>query len=90
VLDHYNKDYLVNLNKACHSRNIGFIIAGNLGLYGYSFVDFGEQHKIFDPTGEEPKIVHFIGITQEEKGIVFLDDKGNKHGLNDGDTVVLR
>lgn len=41
VIDQYNKDYLVQLNKATHSKGIGFILAGNLGLYGYTFVDFG-------------------------------------------------
>lgn len=64
MIDLYNKDYLVQLNKATHSKGIGFILAGNLGLYGYTFVDFGEKHKIFDPTGEEAKLIHIAGITQ--------------------------
>jgi ubiquitin-activating enzyme E1 len=51
VLDHYDRNYLVNLNKAFHKKNLGFILAGNLGLYGYTFVDFGESHRIFDGTG---------------------------------------
>lgn len=29
----------------------GFVLAGNLGLYGYTFIDFGQNHRIFDPTG---------------------------------------
>jgi hypothetical protein len=28
-------------------------------------VDFGEAHKVFDLTGEESKIIHIAGITQE-------------------------
>jgi hypothetical protein len=35
-----------------HSKNLGFLLAGNLGLYGYTFVDFGDNHRIFDATGE--------------------------------------
>lgn len=35
-----------------------------MGLYGYTFVDFGEDHKVFDLTGEEPKLIHIAGITQ--------------------------
>jgi len=35
-----------------HSKNLGFLLAGNLGLYGYTFVDFGDHHRIFDATGE--------------------------------------
>jgi ubiquitin-activating enzyme E1 len=42
---------LIQLNKACHAKNIGFVLAGNLGLYGYAFVDFGEAHRVFDATG---------------------------------------
>lgn len=51
-MDNYDRNYLVALNKACHEKNVAFILAGNLGLYGYTFVDFGEAHKVFDGTGE--------------------------------------
>ena len=89
ILDHYNRDYLVNLNKKFHQKNLGFIYAGNLGLYGFAFVDFGDAHKIFDGTGEECKTCHIAGITKEERGLVCLhEDK--KHGMNDGDTVQFR
>jgi ubiquitin-activating enzyme E1 len=47
-----------------HGKNLGFILGGNLGLYGYTFVDFGEKHRIFDATGEESKNIHIAGITQ--------------------------
>ncbi len=52
IIDHYDREYLVALNKALHAKNLGFIVAGNIGLYGYTFVDFGENHRIFDGTGE--------------------------------------
>ena len=64
-------------------------MAGNLGLYGYTFVDFGDAHRIFDATGEETRTIHIAGITQEEKGLVCLHEE-KKHGLNDGDTVTFR
>ena len=51
VLDSYNRDYLVKLNKAVREKHHGFIYGGNLGLYGFTFVDFGEKHKIIDGTG---------------------------------------
>jgi ubiquitin-activating enzyme E1 len=64
-------------------------LAGNLGLYGYTFVDFGEAHTVFDLTGEESKLIHLAGITREEKATVYLhEDK--RHGLNDGDTVEFK
>ncbi len=64
AIDNYDKEYLIKLNKECHKNKIGFIAAGNLGLYGYTFVDYGEAHRILDATGEEPKSIHIAGITQ--------------------------
>lgn len=40
-VDNYDKNYLIKLNEACRKNNIGFIVSGSLGLYGYMFVDFG-------------------------------------------------
>lgn len=89
MLDIYDKEYLINLNKACREKNIGFIYAGNLGLYGFTFVDLGDNHKVSDQTGEQEKLIHISGISKDEVGLVYLhEDK--KHGLNDGDTVVFR
>ena len=53
------------MNKACRNNKVGFIYAGNLGLYGYTFVDFGDAHRVFDQTGEETKMIHIVGITQD-------------------------
>lgn len=89
VLDKYDRDYLIDLNKNCRDKNVGFIYAGNLGLYGFTFIDFGENHRIIDPTGEECKSVHIAAITQEERGLVCLHEE-KKHGLNDGDTISFR
>jgi len=47
----FNRDALVKYNEFCHENNIGFIYAGELGLYGFTFVDFGNDHKVFDQTG---------------------------------------
>lgn len=52
VHDNYNREYVTKLNQACREKNIGFVLAGNLGLYGYTFVDYGENHRVFDATGE--------------------------------------
>jgi ubiquitin-activating enzyme E1 len=89
VLDNYDRNYLIKLNKATHYKGLGFLYAGNLGLYGFTFIDFGESHRIFDATGEESKTVHIAGITKEEKGLVCLHEE-KRHNLNDGDTVSFR
>lgn len=41
VLDNYDKEFLVRFNKKARDNNVGFIYGGNLGLYGFVFVDFG-------------------------------------------------
>ena len=80
---------MIKLNKKCREKEVGFILSGNLGLYGYGFVDFGNNHTIFDKTGEEPKEIHISGITQEKKGVVCLHDE-KKHGLSDGDIIEFK
>jgi ubiquitin-activating enzyme E1 len=89
IIDHYNREYLLELGKIAHGKGIGFILAGNLGLYGYTFVDFGESHTVLDGTGEEARAIHVAGITLDEQGLVCLHE-GKRHGLNDGDSVVFR
>lgn len=41
VLDNYDKEFLVGFNQKARDNNVGFIYGGNLGLYGFVFVDFG-------------------------------------------------
>lgn len=48
----FDQKKLEEFNDFCHSKNIAFIFAGALGLYGFAFVDFGEKHVISDSTGE--------------------------------------
>jgi ubiquitin-activating enzyme E1 len=80
---------LIRLNNAGRGKNIGFIYGGNLGVYGFVFVDFGDNHKVLDQTGEQERMVHIAGISHEVEGVVYLHDE-KKHGLSDGDTVQFR
>ena len=52
VLDNYEKEYLIKLNEAARNKKVGFIYGGCLGLYGLSFVDFGNNHVVRDESGE--------------------------------------
>jgi molybdopterin/thiamine biosynthesis adenylyltransferase len=52
VLDNYNMEYLIELNKAVRSNKVGFVYGGSLGLYGFTFVDFGDNHVVTDESGE--------------------------------------
>ena len=53
---------------------MGFIVAGCLGLYGYTFVDFGPSFKVYDSNGEEPKSGVICEITKGNPGIVTIMD----------------
>ena len=60
-----------------------------LGLYGFTFVDFGQNFVCFDTSGEQTKPCLVSGISQDEKGIVILhEDK--RHPFYDGDHVTFR
>jgi ubiquitin-activating enzyme E1 len=60
--DFYDKVKLIEYNEYCRSKGKGFIYTGSLGLYGFGFVDFGDNHLILDKDGEELKscIVSYI------------------------------
>lgn len=88
-MDNFDHNYVVALNDACRRKDIGFIYAGNLGLYGFTFVDFGNKHLVLDPNGEECLSAHIAGITKDVNGLVFLHEE-KKHGFSDGDTVMFR
>lgn len=79
----------MSLNNACRDKNVGFLYAGNLGLYGFTFVDFGPKHKINDKDGEEPKSAVVMGITREKEGVVCCHEE-KRHGFESGDFVVIK
>ena len=45
--------HLIAVNQFCRVNKIGFVLSETLGAAGYTFVDFGEQHVIFDADGEK-------------------------------------
>lgn len=55
ITDFYDREKLIQWNEFCHNKGIGFIYSGNLGLYGFAFVDFGDSHTILDKDGQEVK-----------------------------------
>lgn len=85
----YDKDKLIEFNNAMHSLNKGFIYTGILGLYGFGFVDYGEEHPVFDATGEQNKTAILANITQEENGLVSVHAE-KRHGFEDDDTILFK
>jgi ubiquitin-activating enzyme E1 len=62
VTDFFERASLIAWNDFCRKNGIAFIYAGSLGLYGFTFVDFGDKHTIIDKDGEENRsaIIAFI------------------------------
>lgn len=88
--DEYNIDKLIMFNDFCHSQEkpIGFILAGSLGLYGFTFVDFGDSFRVFDRTGEEVRSTLVVNITKEQNGVVTVHED-RKHRFTTGDHVTF-
>lgn len=89
--DCYDKEFLIKMNDFCRSREkpIGFIWTGNLGLYGWAFVDYGDEHIVHDKDGEECLQTIITSISNDENSIVTVNDD-KRHGFQDGDWVTFR
>ena len=62
------------LNEALRAERKGFILSQTLGVYGYTFVDFGDDFIIYDEDGEEPQEYYVNHIENAEEPIVSLVD----------------
>lgn len=72
--------HLEEVDKFCRSQNVGFIVTETLGLLGYAFVDYGENHKIFDHDGEATKSFMVVSISNEEKATITVhEDKRHSY-----------
>ena len=82
-------DYFVlkEINNLCKANNRGFIYAACKGLLGFTFVDFGTEHVIYDKNGEQCKSVLISSITKD--GIVTTQED-KRHDLEDGDIVKFK
>jgi ubiquitin-activating enzyme E1 len=89
--DCYDKEYLIKINEFCRKREkpIGFIWSGCLGLFGWTFVDFGDAHMVFDKDGEECLSTIITSISNDAKSVVTVNDD-KRHGFQDGDWVTFR
>jgi len=92
ITEFIERSLVEKINSICHANKIGFIYAASLGLSGFTFVDFGDEHIIRDENGEECKQYLIRFIDKEPKGIVTIDENigTGKIALSDGDYVVFR
>jgi len=87
--ENYDGDFLHKMNEWARSQSPakGFIWSGILGLYGFTFVDFGKGFEVLDKDGEDPKTGIVTQISSEEKAKVVTHAR---HNLQDGDYVRLK
>jgi ubiquitin-activating enzyme E1 len=86
------RETVEKFDKICRDNKAGFIYCASMGITGFAFVDFGEQHMIRDENGEDCKQYIVRNISRDEKGIVLIDDSigTGKLALSDGDFVSFR
>jgi ubiquitin-activating enzyme E1 len=86
------RDLLEAVDAACRENKCGFIYSVATGVSGFAFVDFGAEHIVRDANGEECKEYIIRTVSNDNPGIVLIDDtigKG-KLDLEDGDWVCFR
>ena len=88
--DCYDKTFLIEVNNFCRQseKQIGFIWAGAMGLFGWTFVDFGDAHLVFDKDGEECLHTIITSISNDEHSVVTVNDD-KRHGFQDGDWITF-
>lgn len=87
LTDVYDYEQMMRINTLCKQQNKGFILAACKGLLGFTFVDFGNEHIVFDKNGEQCKSVLISSITRD--GIVTTQED-KRHDLEDGDLVKFK
>ena len=78
-------DLLIQVNNICRNNNIKFIYACCLGLAGYIFTDFGNNHTIFEEKRGEQDIYNIKSITKDKNGLVTIDNENGKKNFSAND-----
>lgn len=80
---------MFGISEKLHKRNIKHIITLANGVFGFMFVDAGEEFTSLDPKGEPPVEFYIMGITKGKDGLVDVY-RNERHGLSDGDVVTFK
>ena len=81
---------IIKINEVCRNNNIGFIYTSELGIFGFCFVDFGDNFKVIDENGKEPLKYFVKSITKEKKGVVTVDTKTERLKLGKNKKVTFK
>ena len=86
-----SKKNIIKINEFCRKKNIKFIYGAALGLSGFIFSDFGNNHIIFDKNGIEPQKYFCQDIKNSNKGLVrIVDEFENPLRLENGDLIIFK
>ncbi len=86
-----SKKDIVSLNEYCREKSIKFIYGVNMGLSGFIFSDFSNEHTIYDIDGEEPSKFLIKEITNENKSKVTIEEEDdNPLNLDEGDFIIFK
>jgi len=78
-------------NFLCRENKIKFIYASTLGLSGFVFNDFGDEHIIINKTGDEPQSFFIKNISKEKEGKVIINKDNETTSLYEfSDNVVFK
>lgn len=54
----------IEINRICHEIGVAFLMMDIYGPFAGMFCDFGANHKVIDPDGNEPFTAVITNITQ--------------------------
>ena len=91
ITEFLSKKEITEIDEICRKNNIGFILSLEFGIFGFIFVDFGDEFKIYDESGEETKEYLINSITKEKEGKVFINTSlSGKINLTSNDLVSFK
>ena len=90
ISEFLGRDEVTEINYLCRNNNIGFIYAASLGVYGFCFVDFGNDFCVSDENGEDPLSYCIKSISKDKKGIIKIDTTAGKIKLGSNDKVTFK
>lgn len=81
ITEIFNIETLSELNNLCRENRKKFIYASTLGLSGFVFDDFGDEHIIINKTGDEPQSFLIKNITKEKEGKITINIENESSSL---------
>jgi ubiquitin-activating enzyme E1 len=78
ITEMISREKLFEINNICRKNKKGFIYSLCLGISGFIFNDFGDDHIIYNPLGKDKQTFFIKNISNDKKGIVTIDDSNNQ------------